>query len=86
MAILDPRLLKLIETLMASRLDWLVIELIAGIQAGRPVEEPEKALAAARQDIRTNVQPKARGEPRVALSEICRLSRGRPATLKSQMC
>lgn len=63
MAILDPRLLELIETLVAARLDWLAFELIEGVQAGRPPEESEEALAAARESIRSNAQPKARGEP-----------------------
>lgn len=69
MAILDTRLLDLIETLVVARLDWLAFELIEGIQAGRPAEEPEEALAAARQSIRSNMQPKARGEPHATLKE-----------------
>ena len=69
MAILDPRLLELIETLVASRLDWLAFELIEGVQAGRPPEESEEALAAARESIRGNAQPKARGEPQAIAVE-----------------
>ncbi|MES2493703.1 MAG: hypothetical protein V4579_10540 [Pseudomonadota bacterium] len=68
MAILDSRVLELIGTLMAARLDWLAFELIEGIQVGRPAEEPEEALAAARQSIRSDAQPKARGEPQVLLT------------------
>jgi hypothetical protein len=68
-AILDSRVLELIETLVAARLDWLAFELIDGIRQGRSLEEPEEALAAARQSIRSNAQPKARGEPQVLLAE-----------------
>ena len=63
MAVLNPRLLELIETLVAARLDWLAFELIEGIQAGHPPDEPEEALAAARTSIRSGKQPKAHGEP-----------------------
>lgn len=69
MAILDPRLLELIETLVAARLDWLAFELSEGIRLGRPPEEPEEALSAARKSIRSNAKPKARGEPQVMLAE-----------------
>lgn len=68
-AILDSRVLELVETLVAARLDWLAFELIEGIRLGRSPEEPEEALAAARQSIRSNAQPKARGEPQVLLAE-----------------
>lgn len=70
MAILDPRLLELIETLLAARLDWLAFELIEGVQAGHPPEESEEALAAARESIRGNAQPKARGEPQAVAEEV----------------
>lgn len=63
MAVLNPRLLELIETLVAARLDWLAFELIEGVQAGHPPDEPEEALAAARKSIRSGTQPKAHGEP-----------------------
>ncbi|MBT1158465.1 hypothetical protein J1C56_22970 [Aminobacter anthyllidis] len=69
MAILDPRVLELIETLVAARLDWLAFELIEGIRLGRLPDEPEEVLAAARQSVRSNAQPKARGEPRALLDE-----------------
>lgn len=69
MAILDPRLLELIETLVAARLDWLAFELIEGVRVGRPPEESEEALAAARESIRGNSQPKARGEPQAIAGE-----------------
>lgn len=69
MAILDPRVLELIETLVAARLDWLAFELIEGIRLGRLPDEPEEVLAAARQSVRSNAQPKARGEAHVLLEE-----------------
>ncbi len=69
MASLDPRLLELIETLVAARLDWLALELMAGVQAGRPPEESEEALASARVSIRGDEQPKARGEPPAFVEE-----------------
>lgn len=68
-AILDPRLLELIETLVAARLDWLAFELIEGIRLGRSPDETEEALAAARQSVRSDAQPKARGEPHVLFEE-----------------
>ena len=69
MAILNPRVLELIETLVASRLDWLAFELIEGIRLGRLPDEPEEVLAAARQSVRSDAQPKARGEPHVLLEQ-----------------
>lgn len=69
MAILDSRVLELIETLVAARLDWLAFELIEGIRLGRTAEESEEALAAARQSIRSDAQPKARGKPQMLLAE-----------------
>lgn len=69
MAILNPRLLELVETLVVARLDWLAFELIEGVQVGRPSEESEEALAAARESIRSNTRPKERGEPRAIAGE-----------------
>lgn len=69
MAILDSRVLELVETLVAARLDWMAFELIEGIRLGRAVEESEEVLAAARQSIRSDAQPKARGEPQVLLAQ-----------------
>lgn len=69
MATLDPRLLELIETLLAARLDWLAFELIESVQAGRPPEESEEALAAARESIRGDLQPTPRGEPQAIAAD-----------------
>ncbi len=63
MAVLNPRLLELVETLSAARLDWLAFELFESVQTGQPAEESEEALALARESIRGDAQPKARGEP-----------------------
>jgi hypothetical protein len=70
MAMLDPRLLDLLETLTASRLDWLAFELLEAIQAGRAAEETEAALAATRRAISSNAQPKPRGEPAAQKSDV----------------
>ncbi len=52
MAILDARLLPLIETLAASGADWLAFELTDGIRSGRIVEESAEALEQARTMVR----------------------------------
>lgn len=69
MAVLDPRLLDLIQGLMNARLDWLAIELVEGIQAGWQTEESEESLAEARARIGGNAQPKAHSEPRAAFAQ-----------------
>jgi hypothetical protein len=51
MALIDPRLLPLLEVLTTSGVDWLVFELMDGIRAGNVTEEPEVALAKARNDV-----------------------------------
>ena len=45
MAILDPRLLPLLETLAASGADWLAFEIVDGVRRGREPEEPEEPEA-----------------------------------------
>jgi hypothetical protein len=49
MALLDPRILPLIETFAASGMDWLAFELVESIRFGRQQEETEEALAQARE-------------------------------------
>ncbi len=49
MAILDARILPLLETLSASGVDWLAFELVEGINLGRQDEESEEALFLARE-------------------------------------
>ena len=53
MAILDTRLLPLIETLVASGADWLAFEVIEGVRIGRSVEETSERLKMARHAVRT---------------------------------
>lgn len=53
MAKIDPRLLPLIETLIAADADWLAIELIQTIDRGRWPEESEDMLALARKRVRS---------------------------------
>ena len=62
MAVLDPRMLDLIETLVAARMDWLAFELIEGIQEGRAPTETSDTLAMTRTKVRDDDQPKATGE------------------------
>jgi hypothetical protein len=57
MAILDSRLFDLFETLRVSQLDWLIFELMDGIQAGRHPSESPDTLAQARRDVRSDRPP-----------------------------
>lgn len=57
------RLFDLLETLTRSGLDWLAMEVIDGIRAGRAVEDSPEALAAARKAIGSKAQPRVRDEP-----------------------
>jgi hypothetical protein len=69
MAVLDPRILDLIETLTAARMDWLAFELIQAIQRGRtPMESPD-TLAVTRRKVREDDQPMADGHPKGASHE-----------------
>ncbi|MCD2175052.1 hypothetical protein [Rhizobium sp. C4] len=67
MAILDPRLLQLFETLVAAGADWLVFELVEGIDAGVVNEESSDDLALARVLARQDREPR-RTADRVAVS------------------
>lgn len=49
MAILNQRLVPLIETLIELGIDWLAFELIDGIRRGEEPEEDERALALTRE-------------------------------------
>lgn len=66
MANLDPRLFQLFETLVQSKADWLVFELIEGIEAGIVVEEAANDLASARIQARQARQERPR--ERIAVS------------------
>lgn len=53
MAVLDPRLLPLLETLAETGADWLAFEILDGVRRGREPEEPEELLEAARERVRS---------------------------------
>lgn len=53
MAVLDPRLLPLLETLTAAGANWLVFEIVDGVRRGREPLEPEELLQAAREKVRS---------------------------------
>lgn len=63
MAKLDPRLLELIDTLVAARLDWLAFELVDGIRAGRQTSEPSEVLKEVRGSVRTSERPQEKETP-----------------------
>lgn len=69
MAALNPRMLDLIETLAAARMDWLAFELIEAIQRGRTSRETPDMLAMTRRNVREDDQPKATGEPKLVSQE-----------------
>lgn len=73
MAVLDPRILQLVETLVAAQMDWLAFELVEGIQLGRVPVESEDTLLAARQDIRTLKPPTSPDRVLVSLEAAKRL-------------
>jgi hypothetical protein len=64
MAIIDPRLLPLIETLIAADADWLAFEILDGIQLGRVVEETREDLQSTRLAVRTAKHQRRRSEER----------------------
>uniref|UniRef100_UPI004048CFBF hypothetical protein n=1 Tax=Yoonia sp. TaxID=2212373 RepID=UPI004048CFBF len=59
MAILDPRLLPLLETLAGAGADWLAFEIVDGVRRGREPWESEEQLRAAREKVRSQ-QPSDR--------------------------
>jgi hypothetical protein len=65
MAILEPRLLPLIETLAEVGADWLAFEVVNGIRAGRVSEEPLENLAAIQNAVRSAKLENFRTEKRV---------------------
>jgi len=64
MAILDRRILDLIETLAAARMDWLAFELIESLEKGRTSTEPPNILAVTRRKVRDDDASRVIGEPR----------------------
>lgn len=53
MAVLDTRLLPLLETLADAGADWLAFEIADGVRLGREPLEPEEMLQAAREKARS---------------------------------
>lgn len=53
MATIDPRLIPLIETLVASGADWLAVEILSEIRTGRSDEHSEDELREAREAVET---------------------------------
>lgn len=53
MAVLDARLLALVETLADAGADWLAFEIVEGIRRGREPLESEEMLQAAREKVRS---------------------------------
>lgn len=64
MATINPRLLPLIETLIAVGADWLAVELIETLNHGRWPEESEDVLALTRAQVRAGNEEKRLREPR----------------------
>lgn len=64
MATINPRLLPLIETLIAAGADWLAVELIETLNNGRWPEESEDVLALTRAQVRAGNEQKRMSEPR----------------------
>ncbi|HEY1580507.1 MAG TPA: hypothetical protein VGF82_25880 [Terracidiphilus sp.] len=61
---IDPRLLPLIETLIAADADWLAFEILDGISFGRVVEETREDLQSTRLAVRTAKHQRRRSEER----------------------
>jgi hypothetical protein len=57
MAIIDSRILPLIETLVHVGADWLAFEVLEGIQAGEVSEEPHEMLRFTQMSVRSRKQP-----------------------------
>lgn len=69
MAILDPRLIPLIELLAELDLDWLAFELIEGVRRGREPSETKSALAIARRLSRISDPRKFKPNPTDRIEE-----------------
>src|ERR1700688_4088418 len=67
MAILDARLVPLIETLTATGADWLAFEIIDGLRLGRVKEETLDTLQNTRETLRAAKRQKRHLEQRAIL-------------------
>jgi hypothetical protein len=66
MAILEPRLLPLIETLAEVGADWLAFEVLDGIRVGKVAEESLENLAAIQDAVRSAKPENFRTQKRVS--------------------
>ncbi len=57
MAIIDSRLLSLIETLVDVGADWLAFEILEGVQTGEVAEEPREKLRITQLNVRSRTRP-----------------------------
>jgi hypothetical protein len=73
MALIDSRLLPLIDLLAGAGADWLAFELMDYIRAGRPAEDPPEVLAQSRMQVR-----EGRGEGPLEPPEIVATSATSP--------
>ena len=62
MAVLEPRLLPLIEILVELGLDWLAVELVEGLQRGEEPVDDESALALARMRAQKRIDDRKASE------------------------
>jgi hypothetical protein len=70
MATIDPRLLPLIETLIATDADWLAFEILDGIRLGRVPEETREDLESTRITVRTTKHQARRSEERAVPTPV----------------
>lgn len=61
MATIDPRLIELIDTLVAAGADWLAFEILDGIRSGRPGEESDNDDVEMRDALRSWKEDKSAG-------------------------
>lgn len=66
MAILDARLLPLIETLTLADLDWLAFEILDALKLGRVAEETRETLERTRKAVRSYERQEQRLHPRAS--------------------
>lgn len=70
MATIDPRLLPLIETLIAVDADWLALEILDGLRLGIVAEETPEHLLATQLAVREAKRQERRSEERAVPSPV----------------
>jgi hypothetical protein len=68
MAVIDPRLIELIDTLVASGADWLAFEILDGIRSGTPIEESNNRDRESHHELRSWKDDRS-SEPRTRIRE-----------------